>query len=181
MGYNIIKAREIKKAKAEGGFKMTRVEELTQKIEEVKNAEDMSKEEFSKFFDKNYSYEGCSEGYYLEMKDEDVDFTIFFTMSDVYNKFKENASEEFESLIENYGNELIREYEKTLELAETELMNNNSYRLNLSEDEREINEIIGNYYAKNEQDIDEEALYELRDYIVEETIDQLEQLIEDEE
>lgn len=164
-----------------GGFKMTRVEELTQKIEEVKNAKDMSKEEFSKFFDKNYSYEGCSEGYYVEMKDEDVDFTIFFTMSDVYNKFKENASEEFESLIENYGNELIGEYEKTLELAEAELMNNNSYRLNLSEDEREINEIIGNYYAKNEQDIDEEALYEARDYIVEETIDQLEQLIEDEE
>lgn len=32
---------------------MTRVEELTQKIEEVKNAKDMSKEEFSKFFDKN--------------------------------------------------------------------------------------------------------------------------------
>lgn len=115
------------------------------------------------------------------MKDEDVDFTIFFTMSDVYNKFKENASEEFESLIENYGNELIREYEKTLELAEAELMNNNSYRLNLSEDEREINEIIGNYYAKNEQDIDGEALYEARDYIVEETIEQLEQIIEDEE
>lgn len=160
---------------------MTRAEELKQKIEEVKNAKNMNMEEFSKFFDKNYSYEGCSEGYYVEMEDEDVDFTIFFTMADVYNKFKENASEEFESLIENYGDELIGEYEKTLELAEAELMNNNSYRLNLSEDEREINEIIGNYYAKNEQEIDEEALYEARDYIIEETIEQLEQMIEDEE
>ena len=116
---------------------------------------------------------------YRDFSDEDK--KVFNKILEKYNKFKENASEEFESLIENYGNELIREYEKTLELAETELMNNNSYRLNLSEDEREINEIIGNYYAKNEQDIDEEALYELRDYIVEETIDQLEQLIEDEE
>lgn len=160
---------------------MTRIDELKQTIEEIKGADELNKKDFLKFFDENYSFQGCEVGYCIELNDENVDFDLYFTNNDVYECLKKHAPEEFENMKKNYSKELIEAYENTLKQADTNLMNNNSYYLNLTDEEREINEIIVNYYDKYETEIDEEAIYQARDYIVEETIEQLEQLIEDEE
>lgn len=160
---------------------MTRIEELKQTIEEIKGADELNKEDFLKFFDEKYNFQGCEVGYCIEMKNENVDFELYFTNNDVYESLKKHAPEEFENMRKNYSQELIDEYENALKQADTNLINNNSYYLNLSDEERELNEIIVNYYDDNETEIDEEAIYQARDYIVEETIEQLEQIIEDEE
>lgn len=160
---------------------MTRIEELKQTIEEIKGADELNKEDFLKFFDEKYNFQGCEVGYCIEMKNENVDFELYFTMLDIYKHFKEHETEKFEAMRKNYSEELIEAYENALKQADTNLMNNNSYYLNLSDEEKEINEIVLDYYFNNETEIDEEAIYQARDYIIEETIDQLNQLIEDEE
>lgn len=160
---------------------MTRIEELKQTIEEIKGADELNKEDFLKFFDGNYDFQGCTEGYCIEMKNEDVDFLLFYTMLDVYEQFKKHTPEKYEDLRKDFSRELIEEYENTLKQADTNLMNNRNYYLNLSDEEDEINEIVLDYYFNNETEVDEEVIYQARDYIVEETIDQLNQLIEDEE
>lgn len=155
---------------------MTRIEELKQTIEEIKGAESMGREEFSEFFDECYAYEGCSEGLYVSLRSENVNFTIYFTNLDVYEAFKN--SEDYEFIKEEFDEDLIEEYEQALEEADGNLMRNNSYYLNLVGDEERINEAVLDFYSENEEEFDSDTIWSAKDFIIEETIEQLEDKIE---
>lgn len=160
---------------------MTRIEELKQTIKEIKGADELNKEDFLKFFDKYYRYCGSDNGLYvsLDKYDTGVNFEIWFTNLDIYEAFKN--SENYEFIKEEFDEDLIEEYEQVLDEADGNLMRNNSYYLNLVGDKERINEIVLDYYFENEEEFDSDTIWNARDYIVEETIDQLNQLIEDEE
>ena len=158
---------------------MTKIEELKELIKGIKSVENMGKNEFLEFFDECYAYEGCSEGLYVSLRDANVNFTIYFTNLDIYEAFKN--SEDYEFIKEEFDEDLIEEYEQALEEADGNLMRNNSYYLNLVGDEERINEIVLDYYFEHEEEFDSDTIWSAKDFIIEETIEQLEQMIEDEE
>lgn len=155
---------------------MTRVEELKELIKGIKSVENMGRNEFLEFFDEYYAYEGCSEGLYVSLRDANVNFTIYFTNLDVYEAFKN--SEDYEFIKEEFDEDLIEEYEQALEEADGNLMRNNSYYLNLVGDEERINEAVIDFYYDNEEKFDSDAIWSAKDFIIEETIEQLEDKIE---
>lgn len=142
--------------------------------EQLDNVIGMDKEEFMVFFNKYYDCQGCGEGLYVTSDLVDADFVVYFTNLDVYKKLKE--TDEYKEIADNYTEEQIEEYENKLEQAESDLMYNNSYYLNLYDEYLEINEIVCDYYAKNDEEFDSETLYNARDYIKEETEEKLEEL-----
>ena len=155
---------------------MTRVEELKELIKGIKSVENMGRNEFLEFFDEYYAYEGCSEGLYVSLRSENVNFTIYFTNLDVYEAFKN--SEDYEFIKEEFDEDLIEEYEQALEEADGNLMRNNSYYLNLVGDEERINEAVLDFYSENEEEFDSDTIWSAKDFIIEETIEQLEDKIE---
>lgn len=155
---------------------MTRVEELKELIKGIKSVENMGRNEFLEFFDEYYAYEGCSEGLYVSLRDANVNFTIYFTNLDVYEAFKN--SEDYEFIKEEFDEDLIEEYEQALEEADGNLMRNNSYYLNLVGDEERINEAVIDFYYDNEEEFDSDTIWSAKDFIIEETIEQLEDKIE---
>lgn len=155
---------------------MTKVEELKELIKEIKSVENTSKEEFLEFFDECYGYEGCSEGLYVSLRDANVNFTIYFTNLDIYEAFKN--SEDYEFIKEEFDEEWIEAYERAIEKADEDLMRNHLYYLNLVGDELRINEIVLDYYFENEEEFDSNTIWNAKDFIIEETIEQLEDKIE---
>ncbi len=146
--------------------------------EEMARVNEMSKEEFLDFFDKHFSYEGCSEGLYVTSDECEEGFTIRFTNLDIFEALK--SDEKYQDFIENYGEETLRSYEERLIKADQDLMRNNSYYLTLLEAaHEEINEDVLDYYLAREEDFDADTLYEARDYIAEKTLEIMEEEAEE--
>lgn len=174
---------------------MTRIEELkhgneeeykqrkNQFITELRNQLnqvcEMSKEEFSTFFHKNYMYYGTEYGLYLTIDELfEKGFDIVITTESIYDMLPQSYHDE---IAENFSKEDIEQYEHDIWKAGCDLINSRVDSLMLTEVGHQINDIVEGYFLRNQDDVEEEILYNARDYIVEETIDQLNQLIEDEE
>lgn len=142
--------------------------------EEMARVNEMSKEEFLDFFDKHFSYEGCSEGLYVTPDECEEGFTIHFTNLNIFEALK--SDEKYQDFVEDYGEETLKSYEERLVKADQDLIRNNSYHLALWEVvHEEINEAVLDYYVAREEDIDADTLYEARDYIAEKTLEIMEE------
>lgn len=177
--HNVVVKKTRKNNQFKGETKMARIDELKQTIEEIKGADELNKEDFLKFFDKNYWYEGGDGCFYIHLSKGEVHFELFFTNSSIYEIMK--YTEEYNEIEDNFSEETIERYEDRLRDGDNEYLYCHNYTLNIHDEEEKINEIVLDYYFNNETEIDEEVIYQASNYIVEETIDQLNQLIEDEE
>lgn len=140
----------------------------------LKSIEDMSKEEFLNFIDKNFDMEGCLGGLMLntEIDGKDIEITLSLTNYDLYQDFKK--TEEFKNLQKNYSEEDLKEYEKELYRNHLDLMNETYAPLRFYDETlSNINEHLLNYYDAHEEELDQELIYNSKDFIQEEIEEQL--------
>lgn len=150
---------------------------MTEFKERIGKMENIKKEDFRNFIDDNFYFEGCEVGYYLRPDLCEEGFAIHFNNLDIFNIFKEEKKEEYQSLVEEYGEEKIDRFEEILEKADGDARYNNSYYVSFYEEyQEELAEILDDYYSKNEDEIDNKVLYEAREEIKKETL----RLIEEE-
>ena len=140
----------------------------------LKKIKEMNKEEFINFIDKNFDMEGCLGGLMLntEIDGKDIEITLFSTNYDLYQDFKK--TEEFKTLQKNYSEEYLKEYEKELYKNHLDIMNDTYAPLRFYDETlSEINEHLLNYYDAHEEELDQELIYNSKDFIQEETEEQL--------
>lgn len=143
-------------------------------MELLKKIKNMNKKEFISFIDKNFDMEGCLGGLMLNTKidDKDVEITLFSTNYDLYQDFKK--TEEFKTLQKKYNEEDLKEYEKELYRNHLDLMNDTYAPLRFYDETlSDINEHLLNYYDAHEEELDQELIYNSKDFIQEEIEEQL--------
>ena len=149
--------------------------------EKVEKIEDIKEKDFRTFIDNNYLFQGCEVGYYLSPNLCSGGFEIYSTTLEIFNIYKETKKEDFNELVETYGQENIDKYEEKLEKDFNDtLYNHGYYPAKLYEEcEIDINNILDNFYQYNEDEIDNKILFEVRDYIKEETLKLIEEELEE--
>lgn len=143
-------------------------------MELLKKIKNMNKKEFISFIDKNFDMEGCLGGLMLNTKidGKDVEITLFSTNYDLYQDFKK--TEEFKTLQKKYNEEDLKEYEKELYRNHLDLMNDTYAPLRFYDETlSDINEHLLNYYDAHEEELDQELIYNSKDFIQEEIEEQL--------
>ena len=163
-----LKLEEINKDKKELEDFMKDLKKQLSKVYE------MDKAEFLKFFNQYYTYEGSEEGLLISSLYGSIEVPVFYTNLDTYEALK--LTDDYKKITDNYTEEQIEEYENKLKQAMSDLIYNNSYNLNLYDENLEINEIVLDYYFKHEEELDTQALYDAKDFIKEETEEQIEEL-----
>lgn len=136
------------------------------KQEQIKN---MNKKEFLEFINKSFDIEGCLGGLMLSGKinGKDIEITLFLTNYELYQDFKK--TEDFKTLQKHYSEEDLTEYEKELYQNHLNLINNTFDPLKFYDETlHEINEHLLNYYDAHEDELDQELIYNSKDYILEE-------------
>lgn len=140
----------------------------------LKKIKDMNKKEFISFIDKNFDMEGCLGGLMLntEIDGKDIEITLSSTNYDLYQDFKK--TEEFKTLEKNYSEEDLKEYEKELYKNHLDIMNDTYAPLRFYDETlSDINEHLLNYYDAHEEELDQELIYNSKDFIQEEIEEQL--------
>lgn len=141
---------------------------------DVLKINEMTKEEFLTFFDKYFDYQGCEEGFWVDFKETDNGFTVWFTNMDILQAMKDSGA--YNELVDEYGEDALKSYEDQLYKANCDLYRNNSYYPSIKgEKEEEIAEDVLKYYDAHEYDLDEDALYNARDYIQEKALEMIEE------
>lgn len=142
---------------------------------DVLKINEMTKEEFLLFFDKYFDYQGCEEGFWVDFKETDNGFAVWFTNMDILQAMKDSG--EYNKLVDEYGEDALQAYEERLYKADCDLLRNNSYYPLPYNDEtqEEIAEDVLKYYDAHEYELDEDALYNARDYIQEKALEMIEE------
>ena len=151
-------------------------------FKELNKVNEMSKNEFTKWLDENFECTGCEEGlYFKSLNNENINFTVEFTMEGVYEYFKK--TDKYKNFCDEcLTKEQIEEYEDMLDKGDfRKLKKEYEFEPELKEYYAPISvlhDMVDNFYLANDNFLDYDVTYFVRDYIIKDINKAIKELVE---